>query len=73
MVTCPVCRSRTVRRSVRRNIIERLRSFAGVYPYRCYDCQTRFFALREPRQTPENPRDEIVADDRQRMDEEERD
>ena len=48
MLTCPVCRSRDIRRSARRNLIERLWSMGGRYPYRCYACQTRFFAFRVP-------------------------
>ena len=28
--------------------MEKLWSLAGRYPYRCYDCQTRFFAYRTP-------------------------
>ena len=48
MLTCPVCRSQSIRRSVRRNIMERLWSLGGRYPFRCYDCQTRFFAYRLP-------------------------
>jgi len=48
MLTCPVCRSRSIRRSARRNIVERLWSLGGRYPYRCYDCQTRFYAYRVP-------------------------
>lgn len=28
-------------------MMEKLRSFfSGQYPYRCYDCQTRFYAYR---------------------------
>lgn len=48
MLTCPRCRSRSVRRSVRRNFVEKLWSLGGRYPYRCYDCQTRFFAYHLP-------------------------
>jgi hypothetical protein len=46
MLTCPVCRSRSVRRSARRNFMERLWSFGGRFPYRCYECQTRFYAFK---------------------------
>jgi hypothetical protein len=48
MLTCPRCRSQSVRRSVRRNFVEKLWSLSGRYPYRCYDCQTRFFAYHVP-------------------------
>jgi hypothetical protein len=48
MLTCPRCRSLSVRRSVRRNFVEKVWSLAGQYPYRCYDCDTRFFAYRIP-------------------------
>jgi hypothetical protein len=46
---------------VRRNFIERMRSLTGQYPYRCFDCQTRFFALREPHTNPQSgePPEEI--------------
>ena len=46
MLTCPVCRSRSVRRSARRNFMEKLWSLSGRYPYRCYECQTRFYAFK---------------------------
>jgi hypothetical protein len=51
MLTCPVCRSETIRRSGRRNFFERVWSLVGRYPYRCHDCQTRFFAIREPKKS----------------------
>jgi DNA-directed RNA polymerase subunit RPC12/RpoP len=70
MVTCPVCRSRAIRRSVRRNIVERLRSLTGQYPYRCYDCQTRFFAFRTPHEASGN---EAVEAQREEADREEAD
>ena len=46
MLTCPVCRSRDIRRSARRSLREKFWSLIGRYPYRCYTCQTRFYALR---------------------------
>lgn len=56
--------------------MERLRSLRGEYPYRCHDCQTRFFALREPRGSnrddaaqPEEPGERVI----ELADEEERD
>ena len=48
MLTCPICRSRSIRRSSRRNFMEKLWSLSGRYPYRCHDCQTRFYAMRPP-------------------------
>ena len=48
MLSCPRCRSLSIRRSVRRNIVEKLWSLGGRYPYRCYDCEFRFFAYRIP-------------------------
>ena len=48
MLTCPVCRGRSIRRSTRRNLIEKMQSLMGRYPYRCFDCQTRFFEFRVP-------------------------
>jgi len=46
MLTCPVCRSLLVRRSVRRNILELILSMGGRYPFRCRECHTRFHAFR---------------------------
>ncbi|MDT7777716.1 MAG: hypothetical protein QOC99_228 [Acidobacteriota bacterium] len=40
---CAVCGSRNVSRSGRRNLIERLLSLARILPYRCLDCNHRFF------------------------------
>lgn len=67
MVTCPMCGSRSVRRSTRRNLRERLWSFAGRYPYRCYECQTRFYAFRQPKseQTKKSPADHDQAPSRE--------
>lgn len=58
MLTCPVCRSEIVRRSGRRNMMERLWSLAGRYPYRCHDCQTRFFGIHEPKDGDNKHKDE---------------
>jgi c-di-GMP-binding flagellar brake protein YcgR len=43
---CPACKSDFVRRSSRRNVLERLLSVVSVYPFRCQLCSLRFFAFR---------------------------
>jgi hypothetical protein len=40
---CPVCRSAIVRRSRRRNLRDRLMSILSRLPYRCEDCDLRFY------------------------------
>jgi len=40
---CPVCGSKSIRRSHRLNGIERLRGALGYYPYRCHECLSRSF------------------------------
>jgi ribosomal protein L37AE/L43A len=42
---CPRCKNTTVRRSHRRNLLERLLSMMTLYPYRCEDCGHRFKRL----------------------------
>lgn len=49
---CPNCKSQDVSRSHRRKGFERLISFFGIYPFRCFDCRNRFY-----RYSP-NPRPE---------------
>ena len=41
--TCPQCGGANLRRSRRRGLLERGFSLLGYLPYRCRDCQTRFF------------------------------
>ena len=43
-MTCPVCKSKDARRSRRQNIPDYLFSAFGVYPWRCRNCETRFYA-----------------------------
>jgi hypothetical protein len=44
---CPVCESSLVRRSTRRGFVERIWfRFAFVWPYRCDDCDSRFWGFR---------------------------
>ena len=43
---CPRCGSDFVRRSGRKSAVERLLSFAYVFPFRCQLCQHRFQAFR---------------------------
>jgi hypothetical protein len=66
MLTCPRCRSRSVRRSVRRNFVEKLWSLGGRYPYRCYDCQTRFFAYHLPHEDRPDPKVDADATEERR-------
>jgi hypothetical protein len=42
---CPLCVSRRLWRSHRRNRWERLISVVGIYPFRCEDCHYRFRAF----------------------------
>src|SRR5579862_9491895 len=43
---CPHCSSRSVLRSHRRNMLERMLSLVRVLPYRCAACNYRFSSLR---------------------------
>jgi len=44
---CPVCESVSVRRSTRKGFVERIwLRFAFVWPYRCDDCDSRFWGFR---------------------------
>jgi hypothetical protein len=52
---CPLCGCQHVRRSPRRGLIERLRSFFGFYPYRCLGCSSRSF-LRTSSNAPQPKR-----------------
>ena len=45
---CPVCKSRDCRRSRRRSLGDYALSLAGVLPWRCSTCQSRFFAHKVP-------------------------
>ena len=40
---CPECGGTEVRRSRRRNLLERVWSWLGIWPYRCFNCTARFF------------------------------
>ena len=48
-MNCPHCQGTKVRRSQRRNVFENALSGLGLRPWRCLDCQARFFRFR-PRQ-----------------------
>lgn len=43
---CPSCREGKVRRSQRKNTLERFLSLAYIYPFRCQRCGQRFFKLQ---------------------------
>ena len=40
---CPSCESQDIRRSKRQGILDGLSSILGFLPYRCEDCNHRFF------------------------------
>jgi len=46
LAICPSCGSSRLRRSRRRGIFDVLRSWSGVFPYRCAECQRRCFRKR---------------------------
>jgi DNA-directed RNA polymerase subunit RPC12/RpoP len=51
LYNCPNCESRAIRRSTREGFVERVFLRATlVWPYRCDDCDTRFWGFR--RQVP---------------------
>lgn len=43
---CPLCNSATVRRSRRRNLRDRMMSIFSRLPFRCEECDLRFYGLR---------------------------
>jgi transcriptional regulator NrdR family protein len=45
---CPACRSHNVRRSQRRNVFENALYGLRLRPWRCLDCEARFFRFRSP-------------------------
>jgi hypothetical protein len=47
-ITCPACHSSSIRRSKRRSVQDFLFSAAGVLPWRCEICHTRFRARLLP-------------------------
>jgi hypothetical protein len=47
-MTCPACKGGACRRSRRRSVSEYLVSAAGVVPWRCTTCETRFHARAIP-------------------------
>jgi len=47
-MTCPTCKSNNGRRSRRRSAADYLFSFVGLYPWRCEDCYSRFYARLMP-------------------------
>jgi predicted nucleic acid-binding Zn ribbon protein len=66
---CPFCKGTAVRRSRRRaGVIERLYNRAGRWPYRCQDCQKRFFlaAKETPAPAPSERRVERIRSEAQR-------
>jgi predicted nucleic acid-binding Zn ribbon protein len=40
---CDQCGSREIRRARLQGFSERMRAILGIYPFRCRDCQNRFF------------------------------
>ena len=45
-LNCPACGSANVRRSQRRNVFENALRGLRLRPWRCLDCQARFFRFR---------------------------
>ena len=50
-ISCPACHSSSIRRSKRRSVQDFLFSAAGVLPWRCETCHTRFRARLMPLRT----------------------
>jgi hypothetical protein len=47
LYSCPHCQSPAIRRSTRRGFVERVfLRFALVWPYRCDDCDSRFWGFQ---------------------------
>ena len=42
---CPACRCTAIRRSHRRNLLEKALSVVSILPFRCHDCGQRFWNL----------------------------
>lgn len=52
---CPVCQSGSVRRSARKGFVERVwLRFAFVWPYRCDDCDSRFWGFHRSYQAADS-------------------
>jgi C4-type Zn-finger protein len=47
-MTCPVCKSSAARRSRRQHFGDYVFSVLGVYPWRCKECESRFYARLMP-------------------------
>lgn len=41
-LVCPACAGKLIRRSMRRSVLDHLKSLVGLWPYRCILCNTRF-------------------------------
>jgi hypothetical protein len=51
-LNCPACGSANTRRSQRRNVFENALRALRLRPWRCLDCQSRFFRFRLHRPNP---------------------
>ena len=51
-LNCPACGSANIRRSQRRNAVENVLYGLRVRPWRCLDCQARFFRFRRWQPNP---------------------
>jgi hypothetical protein len=52
---CPVCESNSVRRSARTGFVERIWfRFAFVWPYRCDNCDSRFWGFQRSYQASDS-------------------
>jgi predicted RNA-binding Zn-ribbon protein involved in translation (DUF1610 family) len=53
---CPECGEEKVRRSRRRTLLDYLLSLSGLRPYRCRECNQRFYDYSRSRRLPREPR-----------------
>ena len=51
-LNCPACGSANIRRSQRRNVFENALRSLRLRPWRCLDCQERFFRFRRRSSNP---------------------
>lgn len=56
LYSCPSCESAAIRRSTRRGFVERVfLRVALVWPYRCDDCDSRFWGFQRTMSTVARP------------------
>jgi C4-type Zn-finger protein len=47
-MNCPVCKHKDVRRSRRHSAVDYALSLLGIYPWRCFECEARFYSRPMP-------------------------